>query len=122
MRCPTCKRPMTALFTSYVCDWCDGLKKPKPVARGWVLWHDEGKSGRELYVFPTREMAEYYRRATGSEGEVREVLSEFPIQWHSGKGTIQNLRLADRLFTVFPDYRFEPAPYRAYLAPRDPER
>jgi hypothetical protein len=123
MRCPACKRSMTALFTSYACDWCDGHKQPIPVARGWVIWRpDPGGEPRECYVFPTPQMAQYYRRVTQTEGDIREVLSEQPIPWSDGKGNIKNLRLAERLYTVFPDHRFEPGPFRAYLAGSDARR
>jgi hypothetical protein len=113
---------MTALFTSYVCDWCDGLKKLHPVARGWVIWRPSAlvnAEERECYVFPTPQMAEYYRSVTNVEGEIRQVLSEQPIRWSDGKGNIKNLRLAERLYTIYPDHRFEPGPYRAFLAPEE---
>ena len=125
MRCPACKRSMTALFTSYACDWCDGLKKPIPVARGWVIWRAGSSTSveeRECYVFPTPQMAEYYRSVTNVEGDVRQVLSEMPIRWSDGKGNIKNLRLAERLYTIYPDHRFEPGPYRAFLAPEEDAR
>jgi hypothetical protein len=119
-RCPACKRHMTALFTSYVCDWCDGLKKPLPVARGWVVWRTVAEMAeRECYVFPTPQMAEYYRSVTHVEGEIRQVLSELPIRWSDGKGNIKNLRLAERLYTVYPDHKYEPGAFRAYLAPEE---
>jgi hypothetical protein len=125
MRCPACKRSMTALFTSYACDWCDGLKKPIPVARGWVIWRKNTTSTdeeRECYVFPTPQMAEYYRSVTNVEGDVRQVLSETPIRWSDGKGNIKNLRLAERLYTIYPNHKFEPGPFRAFLAPEDEVR
>jgi len=125
MRCPACKRSMTALFTSYACDWCDGLKKPIPVARGWVIWRPGSNTSaeeRECYVFPTPQMAEYYRSVTNVEGDVRQVLSEMPIRWSDGKGNIKNLRLAERLYTIYPDHRFEPGPFRAFLAPEEDAR
>jgi hypothetical protein len=109
---------MRPLFTSYACDWCDGLSQPVAVARGWVLWRpgDEAQA-RELYVFPSREMADYYRRETGAEGTPRQILCETPIRWTRGRGRVKNLELADKLYTVYPDCRFEPGPYRAYVAP-----
>jgi len=123
MRCPACSRKMTALFTSYVCDWCDGHKKPIPVARGWVIWRrGQTAEERECYVFPTPQMAEYYRAVTNVEGDVRQVLSEMPIRWSDGKGNIKNLRLAERLYTIYPDHRFEPGPFRAFLAPEESRR
>ena len=125
MRCPACKRNMTALFTSYACDWCDGLRTPIPVARGWVIWRPGAETSveeRECYVFPTPQMAEYYRAVTSVEGNVRQVLSETPIRWSDGKGNIKNLRLAERLYTIYPDHRFEPGPFRAFLAPEEDAR
>jgi hypothetical protein len=114
---------MTPLFVSYVCDWCDGLKRPTVVARGFVVWPEEVVvDAMELYVFPTREMAAHYQRSTGSSGEIREVASEYPIRWQPGRGSIKNLRLADRLYSIYPDFRFEPAPYRAFLADSERER
>jgi len=110
---------MRALFTSCVCDWCDGLVSPDFGARGWVLWPASGELGeRQLYVFPSREMAEYYQHAIGSEDEPREVVCAETIHWVSGRGSIPKLTLADRLYTIFADHRFAPGPYRACLAPR----
>lgn len=118
MQCPTCKRSMTLLFTSAVCDWCDGLKKPEVVDRGWVVVpYLVGPEGMELYVFPSPEMAMYFQRAQKLGGQVRKVLSEQRIRWRDGTGTLPNLRVADRRYTVYPDFKFEPGPYRAYLAP-----
>jgi hypothetical protein len=118
MLCPRCMRPMTTLFTSSVCDWCDGLKKPTIVARGWVLLNGPLDSrGRELDVFPSLEMVDYYRFATGLEGEIREIASETPIQWSDAGGLVPHLCVAERRFRVFPDFKFEPGPYKAFLAP-----
>ena len=39
MQCSVCHRPMTALFISYVCDYCDGLKKDAGKQDvGYVVW------------------------------------------------------------------------------------
>jgi hypothetical protein len=111
---------MTVLFTSSVCDWCDGLKHPSVVARGWVLLSgDLEPDGRELDVFPTLEMAEYYRFTTGLDGSLREIASETPIQWSDADAFVPHLCVAERRFRVYPDFRFEPGPDRAFLAPTE---
>jgi hypothetical protein len=109
---------MRPLFVSYVCDWCDGLCEPCIVDRGWVLWSPELEAeGTMAYLFRTREMAEYYRSATGVDGIPRQVVTETAITWTRGRGKVPNLELADRQYSVYPDFRFEPGPYRAFLAP-----
>lgn len=115
---------MTPLFTSVVCDYCDGLKTAEFPYRGYVVWRGPvERNGREEYVFPTREDAERYRAAVDRlDAEIREVRSETEIQWHSGRGTIRDLQLADHVFTIYPDWRFEPGPYRAYLVPEENSR
>jgi hypothetical protein len=113
---------MTTLFTSSVCDWCDGLKHPTIVARGWVLLNGPLDSrGRELDVFPSLEMVDYYRFATGLEGEIREIASETAIQWSDAGGLVPHLCVAERRFRVFPDFKFEPGPHKAFLAPSSTE-
>ncbi len=109
---------MTALFLTYVCDYCDGLKKPDKLYRGWVLWQGTpGRQGRQVYVFPTRADAERYRMAAGLDPcEIREVVSEYEIRWHRSRGSIRDVELGERLATVFPDHRFEPGPYRVFPA------
>lgn len=114
---------MTALFTSFVCDWCDGIKKPIAVDRGYVIWLRDGEAGpRDLYVFPTRDMADYYKRVSNTDGDLREVLSETPIRWWTGEGSLRHLQRSECLYTIYPDYRFEPGPFRAFLAPESAKR
>ena len=119
-QCPKCSRQMTLLFVSYVCDWCDGLKKPIAADHGFVIWADDGVPGpRALYVFPSKSMAEYYRRVSILEGEVRRVVSEAEVDWWMGEGSLRHLQRSRELFEIFPDYRFEPGPRRAFLVPEE---
>jgi hypothetical protein len=110
---------MTALFTSYVCDYCDGLKKVEYPYRGYVLWRGEpDPEGRDAYVFPSEAEAEKYRQASRRyDDQIREVWAEHEIKWHRGRGSVKGLSLADRVYKIFPDENFEPGPYRAFLAP-----
>jgi hypothetical protein len=104
---------MTALFTSYVCDYCDGLK-PAGVFRGFVVVHRPLPS--QEYVFKTKEDAEKWRRLSRHDkAEVRQVISEQEFRWQPSRGSIQGVTLADRLFEIFPDPKFERRPYRAYV-------
>lgn len=120
MLCPLCGGPMIPLFTSCVCDYCerpplDGLH------RGYVVWRGiSTKSKNRQYVFPTRADAERWRAFRGlAEAEVREVFSREPFNFRSSRGSIKDLRLADKLFEIYPDHRFKPGPHRAFLAPSD---
>jgi hypothetical protein len=106
---------MTALFTSYACDWCDGLKRVDACARGWVLWR--GQEGLEHYVFAMPEDAERYRDAVGLvDHEIREVLSEEAFVWHASRGSVRDVVLARHRYTVWPDERFPIGEHRAWLA------
>ena len=114
MQCKTCKRPMLALFTSYVCDYCDG-HRPAGTFRGYVVIHRPLPS--QEYVFKTQADAERWRRLNRHEGAVvRPVLAEQEFRWQPSRGSVHGVILADRLFEIFPDPRFERRPYRAYVA------
>jgi hypothetical protein len=113
MLCKICKRPMTPLFTSYVCDYCDGLKQVGTF-RGFVVLHRPLPS--QEYVFRTKEDAERWRTLNRHDkAKVRPVLSEEEFRWQPSRGSIQGVMLADRLFEIFPDQKFERKPCRAYV-------
>jgi hypothetical protein len=44
------------------------------------------------------------------------VLAEQEFRWQPSRGSVHGVILADRLFEIFPDPRFERRPYRAYVA------
>src|SRR5204862_7456793 len=100
MRCPVCNRAMIALFSSYACDFCDGLRKPDLLFHGFVLWRgDPGPVGAQVYVFRTRADAERYRRSSGDSTscEIREIVSEYEIRWQRSRGSIRDVELGERL-------------------------
>jgi hypothetical protein len=108
---------MVPLFVTEVCDACDfGVTKEK-LFRGFIVY------GRypthvtcEEYVFRTRIDADRWRTAAGREDcTIREVYSLTPFQWHASRGTLQDVILADHIFEVFADHRFEPLPNRCFL-------
>jgi hypothetical protein len=113
VRCPQCHREMRPLFVSQVGDYCDGLEPT--YFSGYVVLRRPLPSSED--VFPTREDAERWRSANGyDEAEIREVKSEYEFRWHSSRGSLKDLTLADRPVELFPDRRLEPAPHRAFLA------
>ena len=116
MICQTCKRPMTQLFLSTACDYCDfGVPKER-LHRGFVLFC-AARPNQEEYVFRTRIDAGRWAVAAGRMNcEVREVYSLAPFQWHESRGTVHGLVLANHMVEVFPDHRFEPLPNRVFLA------
>lgn len=118
MRCTDCHRRLRPLFTSLVCDYCDGLIEVE-YHRGYiVLRTDEELGARPVYVFRTRSDAARWRAANDLRRfRLHEVLSEKPFRWRKSQGAVPDLDLAERQFEIFADHRFEPGPYRAFLAP-----
>jgi hypothetical protein len=117
VRCPDCKRPMTALFTSYVCDYCDGLVE---IAwqRGFVVFRGDADFNRVIYVFPTMTDAARYRSVNGwQDYPIREVWFEIPVPWKTASNQLEGVSIAVRPFTLHRDHRFESAPYHAFLVP-----
>jgi len=114
--CDICHRPVTLLFLSAVCDWCersdlDGLDK------GFVVWRGT-RSQESSYVFPTYEDAARWSKANGLDANpIFEVRSEEPFVWKASTGTLDELTLADRLYEIYPNRRFPKAANRAFLAP-----
>lgn len=115
MRCSVCGRSTTPLFYSAACDWCDGLVSAE-LDRGYIVWRGRPPGASE-YVFRTRgDAARWIEARELTDCPVREVLSEYPFRWRPSTGTIRDIELADRLFEIYPDRRFPPAPHRAFLA------
>lgn len=118
MQCQICKREMVQLFLTQACDHCDyGVPKER-LHRGFVVYRGANDTGTcEEYVFRTRMDAERWRTAAGREGcEIHEVYSLTPFRWHLSRGTLRDVVLADHMFEIFPDHRYEPLPHRAFLA------
>lgn len=112
MRCPTCHRATTPLFTSRACDYCDGVVDFTAFDRGWVVYG--GDPTERHYVFAERAQAQAWRAKKGREThDILEVISEDGFTW---RGTPDGL-VADRVYYVYPDHRFEPASDRAFLRP-----
>lgn len=131
MQCSACKREMVQLFLSQACDHCDfGVPKER-LHRGFVVYRKpaDNQSQYEDYVFRTRMDAERWQRAAGYEGRpdvtIREVYSLMPYRWHLSRGTLRDVVLADMMFEVFPDHKYEPLPHRCFLSQdetSEPER
>jgi len=108
---------MTALFTSYVCDYCDGLVEI-PWYRGFIVFRGDEDFDRVVYVFETRTDAARYRSTNGWQTkQIREVRFEIPVEWKLASSTLEGVSIALRPFTLHRDHRFEPAPYHAFLVP-----
>lgn len=115
MRCDVCQNEMTPLFFSAVCDHCDGLRTPA-ASTGWIVWRRR-LPGAQEYVFRTPEDARRWRRINGLDDcPIRQVRTETEIRWRRSIGSVRDLEFADRLFEIYTDPRYEPAPYRAHLA------
>jgi hypothetical protein len=117
MRCPDCKRPMTVLFTSCACDWCDGLV-PIVWQHGFVVFRGDDDFARPVQVFPSQGDAAVYRSKNGwHEYPIREVLFELRVRWKRATHALAGVTIAARPFTLHRDHRFEPLPFHCYLVP-----
>lgn len=107
---------MTALFLSYVCDYCDGLKEDHVAYDvGYVVWRPRPTPAHE-YVFASREDAEKWRAIQGlGNYAVREVKTTSKFRWRKSTGSVKGLEMADRLIEIFPDRRHPPGPNRAFF-------
>jgi hypothetical protein len=111
---------MSPLFTSFACDFCDGLVEEPANYSGWVVLDAiPGRDGKRAFVFPSVQMAERYRAhsATMQDARVYEVYSTVPLVWTKGRGTIKDLQLAEGGHTVFPDHRHPRGPRMVHLRP-----
>jgi hypothetical protein len=118
MRCQICKRVMVQLFLTQACDHCDYGVARERLHRGFIVFRGGPEEPNcEEYVFRTRMDAERWRTAAGREEcEIREVYSLSAFRWHLSRGTLRDVVLADHMFEIFPDHRYEPLPHRAFLA------
>ena len=108
---------MIALFTSYACDYCDGLA-PIEWLRGYVVFRGDDDFERPIYVFPTPTDAAIYRsKHDWQQHPIREVQFELPVAWTKAIGTLTGVTLASRPFTLHRDHRFEPLPHHCGLKP-----
>lgn len=115
-KCPDCKRPMTPLIYSCVCDYCDGLIPLDTPFVGYVVWSDSFTTPCRAYVFSRAEFAERWQTMRGPEdGCVRRVASTHPFNWRSGIHNTSDLEFADTLVEIHLDKRFEPGTHKAFL-------
>lgn len=123
MKCQQCKREMVELFTSCRCDWCDFEPTATKLHRGFIV---QGKPVRDAcvmapmyYVFRTIGDADRWRKAVGYEAHpIDEVSSLDAFRWQLSRGVISDVVLADHMFEVFQDHRYEPLPHRAFIHAR----
>ena len=108
---------MTALFTSYACDYCDGLAAID-WQRGFVVFRGEDDFARPVYVFPSRTDAAVYRSKNAWQHHpIREVHFEKSVPWKTASNLLSGVMIAARPFTLHRDHRFEPLPYHCILVP-----
>lgn len=119
MRCARCQRSMLALFYTAVCETCDVPPQGQFYA-GFVVWDPTSSRGDRptpAYVWRTAHDAVMWRSLRETEDlTVRVVLSAHPIPWRESGGRASGLTCAEALFEIYPDHRFPPGRFRAFLA------
>lgn len=120
---------MRLLFISYACDRCDGVTATTGTAaenesldfRGFIVFDAQKPLPFDHYVFATRADAAKWRDMNVGYGnpprEIKEVRASRPFRWHPSRGTVRGIILADRLYEVYPDDKFEPRSNRCALFP-----
>src|SRR5688572_572693 len=98
MRCSHCQRPMLALFTTFVCDHCDGDPQGD-FYRGWVIWPERPIGAVQTWVFRSREDARRWLKRR-SDGIVCAVLADRPFTWTRSRGSLKDVELAERPFEI----------------------
>lgn len=122
MKCPVCDYPMTALFTSYACDRCDGLVAGSSKFEGWVVWDVKETADTCLkYVFKYVDHAERWRDLNQMyDCDICLVVSDHPFGWYEGTGIIKGVTIADRLVKVAASAKsYKPGPCSALLIGRE---
>ncbi len=108
---------MTALFTSYACDYCDGLVQIDWFS-GFIVFRGEDDFSRSVLVFPTRTEAALYRQHNSWQAyPIREIHFEHPVIWKPAIGALAGVMIAARPFELYPDHRYESRPYTGFLVP-----
>jgi hypothetical protein len=115
MRCPTCQRPMLALFTTCVCDHCDGEPEGE-FYRAWVVRPSQVVGILKTWVFRRSADARTWRDNRG-DGVVLAVLSDRPYTWARGRGPLKGLELHERPCEIYEDHRYPVGPSRTFYAP-----
>ena len=118
--CPTCTREMLPLFTSCVCEHCDGDLKADWF-QGFIVYqpHRIGTCDPFL-IFPTPMDAVLWRSAKNLHPcEIRKVYCEHPIAWRESIAHPKTIRTSKQVYAIYADHRFPPGRGRAFLAPRE---
>jgi hypothetical protein len=115
--CPRCERGLVALFTSLVCDWCEGAR-PRGLERAFVVWDQPRYArGGEFYVFPSRTEAAVWRSHLGTKlAPIVAVEVYQPIEWRETTGFGPKISLAKWRYVLHPDHRYPASPRDAHLA------
>lgn len=118
MRCQDCTRPMALNFTDYVCEWCASDLEDLLLYTGFIVLTDE-RLHSPHYVFENISGAKRWRAANDlDDSALRKVLSPRRFRWRPSKGRLTGLSVANRLYHVVPDHKFDPKMPYVILAPK----
>lgn len=106
---------MYPLFTTYACDFCDGLEQVD-YNEGWIVYNaNRVDTGDLFYVFKNKLCAAMWRDLQGLAGyPVRKVLTEYDLRWKTTP-VDENIEIADVPFEIYSSHKYKEGP-RAHLA------
>jgi len=115
--CPACKRKMVLNFNLFTCEWCRGDIRDLPLHHGYVVMTDE-RMHKPHYVFRTPGDAKRWKDHYRLDGApVTKVLSPTAFRWQESRGALTGLEIANRLYEVVDDHKFDPRDSKVFRAP-----
>lgn len=116
--CPDCARKMALNFIHYTCEWCNADIRDLLLFQGYIVLTDE-RLHRPHYVFPKPDDAARWRDANGlTDCSIVKVLSPRRFKWRKSRGSLTNIKTANRLYHVAQDHRFPRRDPFVFIAPK----
>jgi hypothetical protein len=105
---------MTALFYSLECRFCNNDLKGYYYVGYIVVRAGDNFPISSMYVHQGLNDVKKWQEL-GIQGSVKAVLSQSPFTWTLSP--LLAITVADSLYTVYADHKYEPGPQKAFLAP-----
>lgn len=115
---------MTQLFLTQACDHCDYGPNKESLFKGYVVCSQDNTFPSEEYVFRSLMDAERWKTVTAAAKEnsdIFEVYSLNSYRWHLSQGTVRDIVLADRMYTIHADHKYPAGAFQAFFYKKRPK-